>query len=133
VARNKLVRLFLESTADELLLIDSDISWYPPDIMRLIARDRPVVGGCAPFRTGTGDFPCRLFSNEQDGLIEARLLPTMMLKIQRNVFTKLIDAGLAPIKKKVWTFDNKGEDDPHEQYHQFFAFEDQGDRIISED
>ena len=135
VARNKLARAFLDSKADELLMIDSDLSWHPPDIMRLIARDKPVVGGAGPFRDGTGAFPARLIPDTSLATVCGyflRKLPTMMMKIQRTVFTQLIDAGLAPIKRE-WAWDNKGEDDSKEQYHQFFAFREEADRIISED
>lgn len=48
MARNMLIEDFLaESEKPEfLLMIDSDASWHPESILRLIERDKPIVTGC---------------------------------------------------------------------------------------
>ena len=45
VARNKIARRFMETKADCLVFVDSDISWTGGDLLKLVARPEKVVGG----------------------------------------------------------------------------------------
>jgi hypothetical protein len=46
-ARNRMVRLFLDSDATHLMFIDADIEFDPFDVFRVLMHDRPVV--CAEY------------------------------------------------------------------------------------
>ena len=58
VARNRLASKFLHSkmAPEYLLLIDSDATWAPLALMRLMSRDLPVVSGCI-YRRGLPPVP----------------------------------------------------------------------------
>lgn len=120
-ARNHIVHQFLESKADDLLFIDADISWSPPDLVRLCGHDEPIVGGVAPFKADDKRFPAtHIGERRADGLVEAAVLPTMMLKIQRPVFLKMAQEGYAPLEHE---FDWGGDPSkPTFTFLRFFAF-----------
>ncbi len=102
IARNKLVRQFLATDADDMLFWDADVAILPDELVRLCGRDKPLIGGAAPFRMGLFGFPVHpIVQNgqvirEPDGLIRVDVLPTAVMKIHRDVFAKLTDAGKAP-------------------------------------
>lgn len=124
IARNKIVDIFLnKSRADDLLFIDSDISWNAADLVRLCQRDEEVIAAVAPFKGTKDRFPCLVMKDgeiKDDGLIEASVLPTMMFKIQRNVFKIIAENGLAPLRNE---YDFGGSKDVViESYLKFFDF-----------
>lgn len=47
-ARNRMVKLFLESEATHLFFVDADISFKQEDVLRLIMHNKPVVAGIYP-------------------------------------------------------------------------------------
>lgn len=44
-ARNSLVRAFLDSPCDRLLMVDDDVQFMPGDVQRLADDDLPIVSG----------------------------------------------------------------------------------------
>ena len=49
VSRNKLSNFFIENNEfTHLTFIDSDISWDPNDIIKLLKHDKDIVGGIYP-------------------------------------------------------------------------------------
>lgn len=48
IARNRIVRNFLESKATHLMFIDADIGFYGPDVLKLIAHDKDICCGVYP-------------------------------------------------------------------------------------
>lgn len=106
-ARNKLTQLFLDKEMDEILWWDADIGVEPEDVVRLCRHDREIVGGAAPFRFGAySGFPSHVVRSDDgfpvglpdEGLVEAKVVPTAMLKVKREVFEKLRDVGMAPLR-----------------------------------
>lgn len=49
-ARNELCAHFLQSDFTDLLFIDDDMSWSPNDVLRLLASDKPLIGGVGRMR-----------------------------------------------------------------------------------
>lgn len=97
-ARNAIVAQFLASTADALLCIDSDVSWAPGSIERLVSHPVDLVAGCYPQRADEGAFPVRWLPETGsgltpidpvtgqatlDGLLEVEGVPAGFLKLSR--------------------------------------------------
>jgi hypothetical protein len=101
-ARNHLVAKFLEnSAATHLFFIDSDVSFEPEHIFKLILHDKDLVGGLYPKKTIPPDFvvncnPEAVDENGQikvvDGLIPVSRLGTGFMLIKREVFYKMMVA-----------------------------------------
>ncbi|MBB3297892.1 MULTISPECIES: hypothetical protein [unclassified Rhizobium] len=49
-ARNELVAHFLASPYTDMLFIDDDMQWSPNDVLRLLASDKPLIGGVGRMR-----------------------------------------------------------------------------------
>lgn len=92
-ARNSLVKAFLDTESRYLMFIDTDLSWHPPDLIKLIRYDRDMVAGVYPKKKDDTEFPCRLLPGENhadsDGLLEVEAVPTGFLKIKRWVLEKI--------------------------------------------
>lgn len=106
-ARNLIVDSFLHSDCDELIFIDADIGWQPEDLLELCRIERNVIGGVAPYRSNDIGFPV-IYKQDGEGhytgsylpgtdvcLLAVSILPTAMMRIQRGVFTKLVEKGEA--------------------------------------
>lgn len=93
-ARNSIVRSFLDGTCDSLLFIDSDLTWSPEDLVRLVQHERDVVGGAYPHKKDERTFPIRhlktdVLQADADGLLEVEALPGGFLKISRSALLQL--------------------------------------------
>ena len=106
-ARNHLCDMFLRTTCDEMIFIDSDIGWNPEELLQLCRLERNVIGGVAPYRSNDVGFPV-IYKQDGEGhftgsylpgtdvaILECSILPTAMMRIQRGVFGKLVEAGEA--------------------------------------
>lgn len=105
VARNHLVDSFLRSPCDEMIFIDSDIGWNPEELLQLCCIERNVIGGVAPYRSNDVGFPIVVKKDSEgfytgsyiegtdSALLECEVVPTAMLRIQRGVFGKLVEAN----------------------------------------
>ncbi len=131
VARNWLVRNFLESKCDEMIFIDSDIGWDAAEFLNLISLEYNVIGGAAPYRSGQPGFPVALKRDKEGwplghvlpggetAILEAEVVPTAMLKIGRPVFEELIKRDLA-----TWRIETSGETGKEvKRWRSFFDFE----------
>lgn len=49
-ARNELCAHFLRSECTDLLFIDDDMEWSPNSVLRLLASDKPLIGGVGRMR-----------------------------------------------------------------------------------
>ena len=95
-ARNKLAHAFMESDFDRMIFVDSDL-WFSEDAMvRLCKSGKPVCAGAYPRKRG-GGWPLTICVNEEtkvaitneQGLIKAKMLPTGLMSITRDVFSAL--------------------------------------------
>ena len=91
--RNQLVKLFLESEADRLVFVDSDISWTPGDLVKVARHKADVVGGAYRFKMDEEIYPVTFQANTElwtnaQGLMEVETLPTGFLAISKSVFYK---------------------------------------------
>ena len=97
-ARNELVGDFLSSDATDLLFWDSDVGCLPDTVMKLVKSTRPIVAAIYPKKTDEEEFPVDFIkgthSADTEGLIEAKMVPTGLLRINRRVFAEMHE--LAP-------------------------------------
>lgn len=95
--RNDLVKAFLESNCTHMLFVDSDISWNPIDVQRLINFDENFVAALYPAR---GQEKCFLFRGvygenkrmevSEKKLLEMEYIPAGFMLLKRCVLEKMI-------------------------------------------
>ena len=92
-ARNELVAYFLETDATDLLFWDSDVGCLPGTVMKLVKSTRPVVAAIYPKKTEPEEYPVDFIKGthtlDNEGLIEAKMVPTGLLRINRRVFDEM--------------------------------------------
>lgn len=119
LARNYLVKIFLESDCSHLFFIDSDIGFEPADFYRFLDADKDVVAGLYPRRDGRGLYFRRPDTDQPFAEIE--FAGTGFMCIRRNVFETLAEKMPALVGQ------NGGETqyrffDPHEFMGEDYAF-----------
>lgn len=92
-ARNRGVAKALENpNIDSIMFLDSDMSFPPITLLRLIEADKPIVG-CNYVMRGAPHHSCVRPKDNQSavvsGITEVDRLPTGIMLIQRDVFAKL--------------------------------------------
>lgn len=118
VARNKIVRHFLESDCTHLVFIDADVGFFGDDILKLISHDKDICGGVYPRKIICWDniimairhygldidkqllehlavdYPFKPLNDQAqyDQLVEVCGLPTGFLAIKRTVFEKMFNS-----------------------------------------
>lgn len=92
-ARNMLVRQFLDSDADDLVFIDTDLSWEPGALSRLLSHDADIVAGSYPLKQHKLWFPLRWLEGHNEyeigKLLEVKAAPTGFMRVRRRVFEEL--------------------------------------------
>ncbi len=122
--RNDLVKAFLETDCTHMLCIDSDISWNPVDVKRLIDCEEPFVGALYPAR---GPDKCFLYRGvygenkrmdiSEKKLLEMEYIPAGFMLIKRIVFESMI------LKMPELYYEPKDESLKHTKGHMFFGIE----------
>jgi hypothetical protein len=121
-ARNYCVHKFLNSDCTDLIFIDSDVSFKPDSIEKLLKHDKDIIGGIYPLKQDELQFPTEIKFNEENnckeestGLVYSTMVPTGFLRIKRNVFDRLIESDTERKKYRiqkdqndVYTFFNTG-------------------------
>lgn len=99
-ARNLIAYEFLQSDCDHLMFIDSDMTFEPESVIRLLAfnQDRPIVAGAYEARK---DGKIYILTLDHDangnvimddmGLVKASRVATGFMMIRRDVFTTLAE------------------------------------------
>lgn len=149
--RNTLAWLFLNQTKDtHLLFIDSDLNFNSEDVLKMLAADKPVIGGIYPkkglnwesikiamsktdqkdFEKFSGDFVFDLEGSPEriyfDQPIEVKNIGTGFLMIKRHVFEEL-----AP---HVGTYIGNGYTEEKEQtVYNYFQVAVENNILLSED
>lgn len=96
-ARNSLAAKFLASDCSHLVFIDSDESWEPEGLYRLLKADAAMVGAVYPVKNNWEHFGVAIHTEgenhvpkvREDGLIYAEKVPTGFMKIAREVFHRI--------------------------------------------
>jgi hypothetical protein len=132
-ARNLIAHEFLESDAEHLLMIDSDISFEAPDILRLMAwnQNKPIVAGMYVTRSKEKVFFTTLDHDEKGavtfdemGCVKAKRVGTGFMMVHRKVFETLREQHP---EWKCFDQNHKGE------IYTFFDFKCTPDGYIGED
>lgn len=101
-AKNTIIANFLESDCTDLVMIDSDESWHPLAISRLLQHPEDIVAGAYPFKNSWGRFagnplveikhgmPVYFGRELSDGavLLEAYNIAGGFLRIKRDALVK---------------------------------------------
>jgi hypothetical protein len=94
-ARDQMARDFLESDADRLVFVDSDVFWEPGALLKLAHHPVDIAGGAYRFKEAREHYPVQwldapeLWADAKTGLLEVQSVPGGFLAISRLVFEKL--------------------------------------------
>lgn len=97
-ARNQLARDFLDSDAERLVFVDSDVAWSLGALLRIAHAPVPLAGGAYRYKSEDENYPViwlerdELWADPETGLLEVMSLPGGFLSISREVFEKLAAA-----------------------------------------
>jgi hypothetical protein len=131
--RNIIVGQFLESDAEHLFMVDSDIAFNADDVIRLLAwnQTKPVVAGIGVARKKEKVFFSMLDQDEENniqmdkmGLVKAKRVGTGFIMIQRKVFEVLRE------DHPEWMYHDQNTD---KDLYSFFDFKSTPDGYIGED
>lgn len=98
-ARATMLRKALDAGANVIVFIDHDVSWDPPDLLKLIETEGDAVAGTYRFKKDEVEYMGALVSGpdlrpvvrESDGALKALACPAGFLKVTRegvNLFMK---------------------------------------------
>lgn len=105
-AKNSIIADFLESDCTDLLMIDSDMSFPPDAVGRMLRHPQSVVGGFFPMKGAYGTFAGHLKRGpagesfdvstaidlwDGSALLEAHLMPGGFLRLKRDVLERFAD------------------------------------------
>lgn len=96
--RNDLIKEFLKTDCTHMLCIDSDISWNPIDVKRMIEQNEPFVAALYPARGPDNVFLFRAVQGEngrmevsQKGLLKMEYIPAGFMLLRRDLLEKMVD------------------------------------------
>jgi hypothetical protein len=106
-ARNMLVTKFLRSDATDLLFVDADVAFRAEAAVLIAKQTRPYVAGIYRKKSDNWDWPVSFDSDELradgDGLVEASMVPTGFLRLNRTVFDHMPCASYTDDAGKLWS------------------------------
>ena len=94
-AMNIASQCFLESGADEMIVIDTDVVFKPNDLSRLLSHELPLVFGLYPKKKPGLEFPVEAidekypFAASQPDLVEVKRCARGFMRVHRSVFDDL--------------------------------------------
>jgi glycosyltransferase involved in cell wall biosynthesis len=98
-ARAMMTRRALDVKADVIVYLDHDMSWDPPDLLRLIETEGDVVAGTYRFKYEPVEYMGRPFLGpnghpmcREDGCVHMVCVPAGFLKVTRQAINKIIRA-----------------------------------------
>ena len=101
-ARNTLIARFMESDCTDFLFLDTDVTFKPEDVFRLmgLATNKDVVGGVYPKKNKDTELAVDLLYSTtgspiiepEYNIYEALHLPTGFMLIRRHVIEKMMEA-----------------------------------------
>lgn len=114
-AMNLATQFFLESNADEMIVIDTDIKFEPSHLRSLLSHDEPLVFGLYPKKKPGLEFPVvslddsdNPFTGDGPALREVARCARGFMRVHRSVFEKLkpfVECIVCPqTHNKQWQF-----------------------------
>jgi len=95
MAREVIVKNFLESGCDDLVFIDDDVCWQEGALLRLLDHNVDCVGGAYPKRKDPIEWPVDWLDGDElysvNGLLEVKSLPTGFLRLSRECLATMYD------------------------------------------
>jgi hypothetical protein len=97
MARNQLAQDFIDSEAEKLIFVDSDVSWEPGSILQLAMHKVDFVGGAYRFKSETEGYPVEWVTHgaelwAENGLLEVASIPGGFMCLTKDVFSKIREA-----------------------------------------
>jgi len=95
-SRGIITTRFWESDCDQLIFIDSDVTWQAGALLKLVDAPVDLVAGVYPGRRDPINYPLHyldkkeLWADPETGLLEVKSVPTGFMKISRNCIEKMI-------------------------------------------
>jgi glycosyltransferase involved in cell wall biosynthesis len=88
-ARNNLIaRAMSDPKTTHILFIDSDITWHPFDVLKLVIANKPIVGGSYPLKAYKWD----KLKNPETGKFDGKMMESWIEKKNNNeAFRNMID------------------------------------------
>lgn len=93
--RSQIATDALAAGFENLIWIDSDIQFSPEDVFKLVAHNRPIVGGIYPIKNARRlactpfEADLEIIFGEGGGLVKMKYLATGFLCTQRQVYEKM--------------------------------------------
>ena len=97
-ARNRIAKTFLASGKDRLLFVDSDLCFSPDAFLKLLAYNADIIAGIYPMKRDENQWSITQIETDKDGfpmgddatgLIDAKMAPTGLMCIKRQVFERM--------------------------------------------
>jgi hypothetical protein len=97
MGRNQLAQQFLDSDADRLVFLDSDVTFETGSLLKIARHKDEFVGGAYRFKFEQENYPVGWLDkpdlwSDENGLLEVASLPGGFLSLSRKVFEKLKEA-----------------------------------------
>lgn len=127
-ARNKIAQMFLDSTNDYLMFIDSDIRFRKDHIARLRSFDKPIVGGVYFKKKLPYEPVMNAFIRQEGPLAVMREIGTGFMMIRRDVLESMRDAD----PENIYRYD-RDEWDGEKWGYDWFKTGVKNQRYLSED
>ena len=125
--RNKIISRFAASDCDELIMVDTDVTWGYDSMLRLLAapidKGGDIIAGIYPKKQEPIEYPFdpKLYDNgtvrlNEDGLILCNHVPAGFLRIPKGTAQKLIEENQNLQYVQLWGY---GEKDDYPVYSLF--------------
>jgi hypothetical protein len=95
-SRGIIATRFWESDCDELIFVDSDVTWEAGALLKLVDAPVDLVAGVYPARRDPISYPLHyldkkeLWADPETGLLEVKSVATGFMKISRNCIERMI-------------------------------------------
>lgn len=120
IARNHLVKSFMESECTHMLMVDDDMGWNPMAVEKMLMFDKEFIAGAGPLKGKEKRFAFRDGKEHPDGLWEVDHIGGAFCLFKRSIFEKMIEAY-----PETYSEYYKG--------HHLFKMEVDKDKVITED
>ena len=97
MGRNQLAQTFMESDADRLVFLDSDVTFEPGAILKIARYQADFVGGAYRYKFPEENYPVGFLDGEmlgltREGLVPVACVPGGFLSLSRKVFETFKEA-----------------------------------------